>query len=201
VNSTTLGLYDEVGPGHGGTPKSLQLDELFARRLQLVDGARSNHVWTCIDEVTGAGEWRPQASFAVTNLPSAGLTNVALRNWTNCGQITWRTNALYESVGSPVFISFSDRSVQWLTLSSTTSTSITLATTNRHVEAHRTVELWLSPAPNGQQRRIDFPPEWRRFSGSLQNVLPADKLAVVRLRLLASGGDESTVAVWWEPQR
>jgi hypothetical protein len=69
------------------------------------------------------------------------------------------------------------------------------------VEGHREVELWLCPTGEASSRTVSFSPAWRRFSGLLKNSLSKNKLAVVRLRLLASGGDESTVAAWWEVEQ
>jgi hypothetical protein len=198
-----------VGNLQGGTNSLLRLmadsaeagtlsaSQLIASNLWLPGhGAASNAVWTCADPLTGAGEWRPLPLPGPE--PLLGLTNVVLRTWTNAGPITWKTNALSTADGETVFISFSNRTVQWLSF---TNTTITLATTNRDVEGHREVELWLCPTGEASSHTVSFPPAWRRFSGLLKNNLSKNKLAVVRLRLLAGGGDESTVAAWWEVEQ
>jgi parallel beta-helix repeat protein len=112
-------------------------------------------------------------------------------------QFVWATNGLTAPASGVVAVPFDGPAVQWISF---TNTVLTLTTTNRHVPAPRTVELWLAPTGSAGDCIIYFQPQWRRFSGSLQNDLSPTKLAVVRLRLLASGGDESTVAVWWEPE-
>jgi len=174
---------------------------------RLLIGAGSNVVVTPTN--TGSG-WAihldvPAAGTGGGGGSGSGATNYALNNWTNYGQVSWRSNAVVEGEGGAYggyvatnVVSFTNGPIQWLTM---TNNVLWLWTTNRDAGEQRNVELWISPTHHwiATNRVVILNSGWRRFSGAQTNALGSNKLGIVRLRLLANGG-ESAVGASWEPE-